>query len=73
MIVLMTTTSMPPKEGIAMGTMISDPRPVEVRMGINAKTVVTVVIMQGRARLTPASIVARRISEIDICFKLRNF
>ena len=64
---------MPPKEGIAMGTMISDPRPVEVRIGINANTVVAVVIIQGRARLTPASIVARRISVMDISFNPRNF
>jgi len=30
----------PSKEGIAIGTMISDPRPVEVRIGIRARMVV---------------------------------
>ena len=35
---------MPPTEGMAMGTMMSEPRPVEVRMGIRARIVVAVVI-----------------------------
>ncbi len=29
----------PPKEGIAIGTIISDPRPVEVRIGIRARRI----------------------------------
>ena len=34
-------TSIPPKEGIAIGTMISDPRPSEVSTGISAISVVS--------------------------------
>ena len=44
----------PPKEGIAIGTIISEPRPVEVRTGINARIVVAVVIRQGRILRIPA-------------------
>ncbi len=41
---------MPPKEGMAMGTMMSEPRPVEVRMGSRARMVVAEVIRAGRMR-----------------------
>lgn len=44
----------PPKEGIAIGTIISEPRPVEVRTGISARIVVAVVIRQGRILRIPA-------------------
>jgi len=54
---------MPPNEGIAIGTMMSDPRPFDVRTGSNARMVVAVVIRQGRIRRLPASSVAVRISE----------
>ncbi len=47
---VMTTTVMPPTLGIAIGTMMSAPRPVEVSTGIKAKMVVAVVIRQARAR-----------------------
>ena len=40
-----TATIIPPIEGIAMGTMTSEPRPVEVSTGINARVVVAVVIV----------------------------
>ena len=33
-----------------MGSMMSEPRPVEVRMGISARTVVAVVMRQGLTR-----------------------
>ena len=59
-----TLMAIPPKDGIAMGTMISDPLPVEVSTGIRAKKVVAVVIMQGRTRLIAASIVAALIDSI---------
>ena len=47
---------MPPKEGIAIGTMISEPFPVEVSTGISAMMVVAAVIMAGLTLLLPASI-----------------
>ena len=53
---------MPPKEGMAMGTMTSAPRPVEVSTGIRARIVVAVVIMQGLTRRRLASMVACLIS-----------
>jgi len=66
----------PPKEGMAIGTMTSEPRPVEVSTGISARMVVAVVIRQGLTRRSPASIVASRISFTDegvllekICFR----
>ena len=40
-------TDIPPKAGIAMGIIISLPLPVDVKIGINAKIVVAVVIKQG--------------------------
>ena len=52
-------TDMPPTDGIAIGFMTSEPRPVAQKMGIRPKTVVAVVIRQGRIRLSPASMVAR--------------
>ena len=59
-----STTTIPPKDGIAMGTMISAPRPTEVRTGISARSVVADVIIAGLIRRFPASTVASRISEI---------
>ena len=41
---------MPPKEGIAIGTIISDPRPVEVKTGSKARMVVALAIRHGRIR-----------------------
>ena len=41
---VMTAKTIPPNEGIAMGTIISEPRPEEVSTGIRAKMVVAVVI-----------------------------
>ena len=38
--VVKTTKIIPPKDGIAIGTMMSEPRPVEVRTGIKARSVV---------------------------------
>ena len=46
--------SMPPKVGIAIGTIISAPFPVEVRTGSRAIRVVAVVMAAGRTRLSPA-------------------
>jgi len=38
---------MPPNEGIAIGTIMSAPRPVEVSTGSSARIVVTLVIIAG--------------------------
>ena len=46
----------PPKTGIAIGTMMSDPRPVLVSTGNNASKVVAVVIRHGLTLSVPASI-----------------
>ena len=46
--------NIPPKLGIAIGTMTSAPRPVDVRTGTSDSIVVAVVIKQGRIRLSPA-------------------
>ena len=44
----------PPTVGMAMGTMISDPRPVEVSTGKSASIVVALVMRAGRTRRVPA-------------------
>ena len=41
-----TLIDIPPKDGIAMGTIMSEPLPVDVSTGIKAKKVVAVVIRQ---------------------------
>ena len=48
--------SIPPKLGMAIGIMISLPRPVDVNIGSKARMVVAVVIKQGLIRFEPASI-----------------
>jgi hypothetical protein len=52
---LSRATVMPPKVGMAMGIMMSEPRPVEVRMGSRASKVVALVMRQARTRRLPAS------------------
>ena len=70
--IVITAKTIPPNEGIAIGTIISEPRPVEVRTGINARIVVAVVINAGRTRLCPAKIVACLISSIVLgCFSVK--
>ena len=59
------TISMPPKDGMAMGTMMSEPRPVEARTGTRARIVVVAVMRHGRTLRKPASIVALRTSDMD--------
>ncbi len=53
---------MPPTLGIAMGIMMSAPRPLDVSTGSRASTVVAVVMRQGLTLRTPAVRVAARIS-----------
>ena len=62
------TTSMPPKEGIAIGTMTSEPLPVEVSTGMRARIVVAEVIRHGRILLCAAWIVAVLIFFIESGF-----
>ena len=50
----MLATTIPPNDGIAIGIMNSDPRPLLVRTGSNATKVVTEVIRHGRTRRIPA-------------------
>ncbi len=60
--IVIVTNIIPPNEGIAIGTIISDPRPVEVRTGVNARIVVTVVIKQGLILRSAPLIVASLMS-----------
>ena len=54
--------SIPPKLGIAIGIIMSDPLPVDVNTGSKANIVVAVVIKQGRILFLPASITDALIS-----------
>ena len=56
--VVMIAKTIPPNVGIAMGTITSAPRPVEVSTGISAKSVVATVIMAGRILRSPANTTA---------------
>ena len=58
---VIAATSMPPKAGMAIGIIISDPLPVDVRIGSKAITVVAEVITAGLILRKPASITASRI------------
>lgn len=53
-----TCSSMPPKLGIAIGSIISAPRPVAVSTGSRARMVVAVVIIAGLTRRRPPSTTA---------------
>ena len=67
---VVTSKSIPPKAGIAIGIITSEPFPVEVKMGIKASSVVAVVIMQGNTLRFPASSTALRISRTLLGFFL---
>ena len=54
--------SIPPKLGMAMGIIMSLPRPVEVKIGKSANMVVAVVIKHGLIRFSPASTIDALIS-----------
>ena len=45
--IVTTARSIPPNDGIAIGTIMSEPLPVEVRTGISARIVVALVISAG--------------------------
>ena len=51
---VMACTSIPPNVGMAIGTMISDPLPVDVKMGNKAISVVAVVMIAGLILSLPA-------------------
>ncbi len=53
---------MPPNTGMAIGTIMSEPLPVEVNTGISARIVVAVVIRHGRTLRVPAFTTFWRIS-----------
>ena len=61
--------SIPPKVGIDMGIIISDPLPVEVSTGRSAISVVAVVITAGRTLFKPAWTTASLISSL-VCGSL---
>ena len=61
----MISIIIPPTLGMAIGTMISDPRPVDVSTGMSARIVVAVVIRHGRTRRAPAAIVASRAGQAE--------
>ena len=60
----MIFSTIPPNDGIAMGSIMSEPFPVELSMGNNAKMVVAVVIMAGLTLLNQPSTTASSISAI---------
>ena len=51
--IVITSIAIPPNDGIAICTMMSEPRPCDVNTGNNARTVVAGVIKQGRIRRLP--------------------
>ncbi len=55
----------PPNAGMAMGTIISAPLPVDESTGNRAITATAVVIMAGRTRFRPAATTASRTSLTD--------
>src|SRR5699024_9995032 len=69
---VMDWISMPPKVGMAIGTMISAPLPVEVRTGSKAISAVAVVIAAGLTRFKPAYMTASRISSFVLGFRASN-
>ena len=58
--------SIPPKDGIAIGIIISLPLPVDVNTGSKASMVVAVVIKQGRIRFSPASTTDALIPDLSV-------
>ncbi len=56
--IVITLNAIPPNDGIAIGTMIPAPFPVDVTIGNNAKIVVAVVIIAGRTLRNPPSTTA---------------
>ena len=52
-----TAKSIPPNEGMAIGTIIPEPLPVEVRTGMRARMVVALVIRAGLTRRCAAAMV----------------
>ncbi len=57
---------------MAIGTMMSEPLPVELRTGSRARMVVAAVMRQGRQRRIPAVMVALRISGSDLLMPWRS-
>ncbi len=55
-----TLKTMPPTDGMAIGFITSEPRPVAQKMGIKPKMVVEIVIKLGPIRFKPACTTASR-------------
>ena len=70
---MMSWTDMPPRLGMAIGCMTSEPRPVARKTGMSPMTVVAVVMRQGRMRLRPASRTRLRISAMLAGERSRKF
>lgn len=61
---------MPPKDGIAMGTIMSAPLPVEVNTGNNASIVVAEVMRHGLIlRVAPITVVSRILSMDEVSWE----
>ena len=56
--IVMLCINIPPNAGIAIGIIMSEPLPVEVKTGKSAIKVVAVVIAAGRIRFKPATTTA---------------
>ena len=65
--------TIPPKIGMAIGIMMSLPRPDEVKIGNKAIKVVAVVMTAGLILRRPASVVAFRISATVLGFFFWKF
>ena len=62
---LTNANAIPPNDGMAIGIMMSEPRPVEVNTGSSAIMVVLTVINAGLILLKPASTTASFTSWVD--------
>ena len=69
----MDAMTIPPKIGMAIGIMMSLPRPDEVKIGNKAIKVVAVVMTAGLILRRPASVVAFRISAMVLGFFFWKF
>src|SRR3546814_18696194 len=71
---VITCRSIPPKVGMAMGTMMSDPLPVDESTGKSASTATEAVIMAGLTRLIPACSTAfLSTCLVDVFFRPNNW
>ena len=62
-----TLSTIPPNEGMAIGSIMSAPFPVDVKTGSKANMVVAVVIIAGLTLLLPPQKTASRILFFVVC------